>query len=205
MIGFISVDFQMEFTDPSGSQYRVRSSVRFVKTTLIPWFKEKGIKAAEIISDYRQPRVGDRGDCCYPGSRGYHSEIPQEVKVAPAWVKCMNDPTWVRKGIGDERVTRNQLGLPYQDPEGFNAWLEKVVMVGNQKLNFIVLFGLTLDCCVFCVAQQLNFRGYRVLILEEGTDTFSGDQPEKKRIISYPPLTNWARPIAWNILRAKFH
>ena len=50
---FISVDFQKEFTDMSGAYFMNRPSVAFVKETLIPFLREKGIKIGCITSDYR--------------------------------------------------------------------------------------------------------------------------------------------------------
>ena len=66
----------------------------------------------------------------------------------------------------------------------------------------IVLFGLTVDCCVLCTAQELNFRGYNVYILEEATDTYSGSLEEKEIVLNNPPLTNWAEKISWEEVKS---
>ena len=187
----ISIDFQKDFASPDGICYRPRESVNFVKTTLIPYLLEKNIKIAEIISDYRQPRLGDRGDCCKPGDKGYESEIPDEVKDDNVWIKCMNSPIWVRDNIGDKDKTP---GLPHQDPEAFDTWLVEVV--GDPKDTQIILIGLTLDCCVLCAAQELDFRGYTVKILKEAVDTYFGDQDEKEDICDVL-VRNWADVISW--------
>lgn len=195
-IKIISVDFQKDFTSKEGICYKPRRSVKFVKETLVPFLRKHNIKIAEIISDYRQPRPGDTGDLCHPGEDGYESEIPGDVKNRNIWIKCMNSPVWIRKNIG---LANKKPGLPYQDSYAFNKWLKKVV--GNA--NEVVLFGLTIDCCVFCTAQELSWRGYKVLILEEAVDSYSGNQQEKKQIIYNPPLTNWAKAISWKTLRCK--
>ena len=96
----ISVDLQREFTTPKGACYVPGKAVEFILETLIPHLRDRGIKLAEIISDYRQPRPGDRRDCLYPGTEMYLSEIPEDVKDRPVWVKCMNSPAWVRENIG---------------------------------------------------------------------------------------------------------
>ena len=76
----ISIDFQKDFTAEGGICHKPRPSVDFVKNTLVPYLTEKKIKIAEIISDYRQPRPGGRGNCCRPGEWGYESEIPESAK-----------------------------------------------------------------------------------------------------------------------------
>ena len=151
-----------------------RESVGFVKETLLPTFREKGIDIVEIISDYRQPRPGDRGDCCHPGEWGYNSQIPSDVKNSNIWIKSMNSPLWFRENIGKAKL---QPGLPYQDTKNFNEWLKKVI--GKAIEKEVVLFGLTVDCCVLCLAQELSFRGYKVKILNEATDTYSGNEKDK--------------------------
>ena len=152
---------------------------------------------AEIISDYRQPRPGDRDDCNHPGTEAYKSEIPDDVKLRPVWVKCMNSPIWTRENIG---VANQTPGLPYQDPEAFLKWVHETI--GDpEDVDLIVLVGLTLDCCVFCTAQELNFHAYKVAILKEACDTYSNDPMEKEFILSRGPLMNWAKAISWDELK----
>lgn len=196
-IKLISVDLQKDFSSKGGIFYLKRPSVEFVKNTTIPFLKEKKIKVAEIISDYRQPRPGDTGDCCHPGEWGYESEIPHEVKHKEVWIKCMNSPIWIRENRG---VPNKNPGLPYQDSKKFTEWLDNVIGK-SEEVDMVVLFGLTLDCCVFCAAQELTFRAYNVKILEEGVDTFSGNHEEKEYILNNPPLTNWAKVISWSELK----
>lgn len=187
---FISVDLQNDFTSIGGICYRRRGSVYFVKDILIPYFIEKKLMVNEIISDYRQPRPGDAGDCCHPGEWGYESLIPEAIKNTDIWMKCMNSPIWTRDNIG---ISAKEPGFPYQDHKRFNDWLEKC-MHGEKE---VIIFGLTLDCCVLCTAQELAFRGYKVMLLKEATDTYSGSEQEKKYLFSNPPVLNWASVISW--------
>ena len=62
----------------------------------------------------------------------------------------------------------------------------------------VILFGLTIDCCVLSTAQELNWRGYKVHILEDAVDTYSGKQKEKKMILKNVPLSNWADAIKFS-------
>lgn len=195
-IKIISVDFQKDFTSIGGVCYKPRQSVKFVKENLVPFLKKNNLKIVEIISDYRQPRPGDRGNLCHPGENGYESDIPNDVKKKDVWIKCMNSPIWTRKNIG---ISNKKPGLPYQDPNAFNKWLEK--NLGKPEDAEIVLIGLTIDCCVLSVAQELNWRGYKVKILEQAVDSYSGNLKEKKQILNNPPLTNWAQVISWKNLK----
>lgn len=194
-IKIISVDFQKDFTAKGGICYKQRNSVDFIKNTLVPFLRRDNIKIAEIISDYRQPRPGDRGNLCHPGEWGYESEIPKDVKLKNSWIKCMNSPIWIRKNIG---ISDKKPGLPYQDPVKFNKWLLKTV--GKSGEVQVILIGLTIDCCVLCTAQELNWRGYKIKILEEAVDSYSGNLNEKEQILNNPPLINWAKIISWEKL-----
>lgn len=194
----ISVDLQKDFSAKGGKEFRLRPSVGFIRNTLIPFLRKRNIKIAEIVSDYRQPRPGDRGDCCHPGEDGYVSEIPDDIKLKNVWIKSMNSPIWARENIG---VANKKTGLPYQDPEAFIKWLYSTV--GKPEEVEIILIGLTIDCCVFCTAQELKWQAYNVKILKEGVDTYSGDQKEKEMILNNIPLTNWATVISWSELKKK--
>ena len=195
----ICVDFQKDFTTEGGSEYRIRSSVTFVKKVLTPFLVEKKVEVSEIVSDYRQPRPGDKGDCCRPGEIGFESDLSPEVQRSGSpWVKCMNSPIWTREGIGDPAVAP---GLPYQDPEAFSSWLHESVGPPRE----VLLFGLTLDCCILCTSQELCFRGYKVKIIEEATDTWSGNQWLKGMLFtSLSPVMNWASSISWERVLEKF-
>ena len=198
-IKIISVDFQKDFTAKGGICYEPRPSVAFIKEILVPFLRENNIKISEIISDYRSPRPGGRDDCCHPGKRGYESEIPKDIKYENVWVKSMNSHVWTRKNAG---LAGKKPGIPYQNPNSFNRWLEK--SIGKPKdVDEIVLIGLTIDCCVLCTAQELEWRGYTVKILEEAVDSYSGNQKEKKQILHNQPLENWAKTISWKKLQKK--
>jgi hypothetical protein len=196
-IRIVSVDFQKEFTSPIGKYFEPRPSVGFVKEELVPFLRKTRTSIAEIISDYRQPRPGDPGDGCCPDTEGYKSEIAQDVKLSPVWIKCMNSPIWTRKNIG---ISNRKPGLPYQDPKSFIKWLHTTVGDPNE-VGAVVLVGLTLDCCILSTAQELKWQAYDVRILKEGTDAYSGSQREKDEMFKLPSLSNWAKPIAWAELR----
>ncbi len=196
-IKVISVDFQKEFSAPGGKHFRPHPNVDFIKDILVPYFRKHNIKVAEIISDYRQPRPGDHDGSTRPGEEGYVSEIPDDVKLKNVWIKCMNSPIWTREHIGDPS---KQPGLPYQDPRAFTNWLSKTIGTPND-VDEVVLIGLTVDCCVLCTAQELDFRGYNVKILKEAVDVYSGNPQEKEMIINNYPLKNWANVITWDELQ----
>lgn len=187
----VSIDFQKDFTAKGGICYKPRRSIDFIKNTLAPFLEKHNLKIAEIISDYRQPRPGDSGDCCRPGEWGYESEIPEAVKDRDKWIKCMNSPIWVRDNIGDPQ---KEPGLPYQDPKKFSEWIEREI--GTPDKTEILLIGLTLDCCVLCAAQEFAFRGYKVRILKEAVDAHSGSSDEKE-ILCKTPIENWAQVVHW--------
>src|SRR3989344_3815693 len=199
MIKFISGDLQKDFSAEGGKHYKKRDSVKFLKEILIPYLRQRNIKVAEIISDYRLPRPADRDDSCRAGEWGYESEIPEDIKLKPIWIKCMNSPIWTRNNIGNPD---KEAGLPYQDPEAFTKWLNKIVGKPSDS-DEIILFGLTADCCVFCTTQELSWRGYNVRVLAEGVSTYSANEKEKEMILYNPPFTNWAKAIKWKELRSK--
>ena len=192
----ISIDFQKEFTEEGGYCYRDRPSVNFVKETFIPHLIERGIKIAEIISDYRWPRLKvHKKEYCIPGTVGFESEIPTDAKVGDIWIKCANSPIWTRDNIGD---ATKQAGVPYQDTEKFSNWIKQEI--GGPEETEILLIGLTLDCCILSVAQEFCWRGYKVRILKEAVDTFSGDQKEKEMLCK-TLLYNWAQIVSWEEIK----
>jgi len=195
-IKFIAVDLQYDFTRPGGACYSPRPCVGFISSVFLPALYERDIKVHEIIADYRQPRPGDPRDICHPGEWGYTSEIPEDVKYPDIWIKSMNSPAWTRENAGNGK---KKAGALYADPLGFTRWLN--VGPSHPDSTKIILFGLTLDCCVLCTAQELMFRGYEVYILDEGTDTRSGSQDEKKYLLENPPIIYWAKRVAWDTLQ----
>lgn len=196
-IKIMSVDFQKDFSDKKGKHYKPRKNVDFIKNTLVPYLRQESIKVAEIISDYRLPRPADPDDSCRAGEWGYKSDIPDDIKLKPVWVKCMNSPIWARENIGDPN---KKPGLPYQDTKAFTKWLNRTIGKPD-SLDAVVLIGLTSDCCVFCAAQELNWRGYNIKVLAEGVGTYSGSEKEKEMILTNPPFTNWAERISWKNLQ----
>jgi nicotinamidase-related amidase len=197
MVKIISIDFQKEFVSPEGRWANPGRSIPFIKRTLIPFCREYQQRVYEIISDYRQPRPGDSGDGCYPGTPGYESEIPQDIKSEDIWVKCMNSPIWTRENIGEANA---EPGLPYQDPDQFTGWITRTVGQPDD-VDFVTLIGLTADWCVLCTAQELSWRGYTVKILDEGTDVVNGDKKYKRQLFTKSPLLNWASVISWRELK----
>ena len=199
MIKIISVDFQKDFTSKGGVCYKPRPSVKFVKEILIPYLRKNNIKISEIISDYRQRRPGDTGDLCHPGEWGYESEIVKDVKNKNVWIKCMNSPIWTRKNIG---LKNKKPGIPYQNTKSFTKWLEK--SIGKpEEVEEVILIGLTIDCCVLSTAQELRWRNYKINILKEAVDTYSGSKKEKYLVLNNRPLLNWAKVISWKELKIR--
>ena len=46
-------------------------------------------------------------------------------------------------------------------------------------------------------------RGYKVFVLREGVDPYSGDQTQKQQILDGPILNNWAKTIGWEQLKQR--
>ncbi|MCD6383078.1 MAG: isochorismatase family protein, partial [Thermoplasmata archaeon] len=84
-------------------------------------------------------------------------------------------------------------GPPYPDPGAFEGWLTAVL--GGERE--VLLIGLTADRCVLATAQELTYRGYKVYVLEEGVDTSSGKEEEKRRVLHNVPFTHWAEAVSW--------
>jgi Isochorismatase family len=188
----LSVDFQKDFSDPSGRWYKPRPCHSFIKEVLVSTLREKKSQLAEIISDYRLPRPSETVEYCIPGTLGYESEIPVDVKHENIWIKAMNSPAWCRDNGG---CTNLETASPYCKPEILTEWFLNVL--GEPKKREVVLIGLTLDCCVLATAQELYYRGYKVRYLFEGTDTYLGDEQDKLNLF-LTPLNMWGSPISWN-------
>lgn len=190
------VDLQNDFATKGGKYYSPKPSVDFLQNELFPFLENKDIKVNEIISDYRQPRPGDRGDCCHPGEWGYESLLPSHLQKS-LWIKCMNSPIWIRDNIG---LPDKEPGLPYQDTKGFSKWLQK--NIGEPNNTIPVLMGLTIDCCILSTAQELSWRGYYPLVLFEGVDHATGKLEDKESIFN-SPLPNWADKVYWADIKNK--
>ena len=194
-IQLISVDLQNDFTSSGGKHHALRPSVTFDQQILFPFLKEHNIKISEIISDYRQPRPGDSGEGCVPGTWGYESIVPKEL-VKAQWIKCMNSPLWTRENAGDPT---KEPGLPFQAPKEFGEWLR--VNVGEPGKVQPVVFGLTIDCCVLSTLQELSWRGFYPQVLKEAVDQYDGSQEDKEAI--FKVASNWANVVTWDELKKR--
>lgn len=193
---FLAVDLQNDFTTKGGKHYKPQPCVQFLKEILFPLFKERNIEISEIVSDYRQPRPGDRDESCVPGTWGYESIVPKEI-VASRWIKCMNSPIWIRENIGNPE---KKAGFPYQDIKAFGKWLDK--NIGKREEAIPVLFGLTIDCCVLSTLQELNWRGYYPLVIKEGVGHYLATEEAKESVLK-TPIPNWAEVVTWKELRVR--
>lgn len=191
----ISVDFQREFSAEGGLCYRPRPCVPFIKEVLFPFVRARGLGVAEIISDYRLPRQGGGFEACVPGTRGYESEVPADIKDARVRVKAFSSPVWVREHGGDPD---REPGLPYPDHRGFGEWLTATVGAPGDGPEPI-LIGLTVDGCVLSALQELRYIGYRARVLAEAVDTYSGDAAEKRFLLE-KVIPYWGQPVTWGEL-----
>ncbi len=188
---FVAVDVQNEFASEGGKFYSYKPSVKFLEQVFFPFLKGKDIRINEIVSDYRQPRPGDSGDGCYPGTWGYESLIPLETKKA-VWVKAMNSPIWIREngGEGDK-----QPGIPFPDSNLFGKWIEE--NIGKREEVRPVIFGLTIDCCVLCTVQEFKWRGFKPIVIIETVDHASGSLEDRDVILEKSALSWWAEVISF--------
>jgi len=196
---FLCVDFQNEFVHPNGIWFQHDcESIDFIRKTLTPFLKKKKIKASEIISDYRQPRPGDLGEGCFPGTMGYESALSKDIKSSSQWIKSMSSPVWIRDNIGSPLAFA---GVPYQDPKKFNAWLHKEFGEADETFEIIV-FGLMLDESVFCTCQELGWRGYSVKVLTEATDVRRcKERPNVKNQLISGGIMEWLKFISFEELK----
>lgn len=193
---FISVDLQNDFASEGGRHYRPRPSVHFLAEIAFPYLKEHVMKINEIISDYRAPRPGYSGKGCEPGTWGYESIVPREI-VKSVWIKSQNSPLWSRDNIG---LLDKEPGWPKQDVAGFSTWLTE--NVGDPEDIVPVVCGLTIDCCVLSLLQELRWRGYSPLVLKEGVDHYDGTI-ESKEMALKSTVHNWGKEITWEDLKKK--
>lgn len=194
---FIAIDIQNEFASEGGKFYTSKPSINFLQNILFPYFKKNNIKINEIVSDYRQPRPGDGGDGCHPGSWGYESLVPKELKKS-FWVKSMNSPIWIREGIGDENSIP---GKPFPDSNAFGMWIEK--NIGEPDEVRPAIFGLTIDCCVLSTVQEFRWRGFEPIVIREAVDHASGKEEDKNIVLEKTALSWWAETFSWEEFREK--
>lgn len=191
-IEFIAVDLQNEFTHPKGKYCSVGNSVKFIQSVLFPYLSNHHLKVNEVISDYRQPRHSKSGSYCIPGDFGYESIIPKELKKADIWVKSMHNPTWIRT----QNDQSSFLDYPKPEPQQFSDWLKR-----NIGGNDVIIFGETLDVCVYALAQELYYRGYRVYILYEATDPMNERLDHKDSIAYHTGLSVYAKLIHFDEMK----
>lgn len=187
----IAIDLQNDFATEGGKWYTPKPSVSFIRENIFPFLKEKNCKINEIISDYRQPRLGDRGDGCYPGTWAYESIIPEEYKKS-VWIKAMNSPIWIRENIGDKTKPP---GIPYQDPKKFGQWINENIGQSDQVIP--VIFGLTIDCCVLSVIQEFRWRGYDPIVIKEAVDHASGKIEDRDIVLEKTAIRWWSNVLSW--------
>lgn len=189
MIDFdlLCIDFQKEFADKDGINFNKGKSTDFIKNKLIPLLISKKLKVSEIISDYRLPRGKSKNESCVPGTKGFESMLPKELRYGEPWIKCMHNPLWTRKNIG---TANKEPGLPYQDHLAFNDWIKSHLFFKKA-----VLFGLTTECCVLQVASELYFRGFDVYCLYEATDPMNERLKYKDEIINHSTFTLYVKTI----------
>lgn len=194
-VEFLCVDYQYDFAGENGIARVVGNSPRFISSILIPFLRANHLSVHEIISDYRLPRGKSHSESCVPGSKGYQSLLPSDIRTGSVHIKCMHSPIWTRAGIG---IENSVLGKEFPSPDSFNHWLSENLPFTSRP---IVLFGETMDCCILNVAQELYFRGYTVLVLYEGTDPMAERQEYKDSIATASPLCIYAKVINFDELQ----
>ena len=189
-VDLISVDFQSDFAEESGANFIKGKSISFIKTVLIPYLKENNIKVSEVISDYRLPRGKSNNESCVPGTRGFASLIPNELRKGVPWIKCMHNPLWTRENIG---IPQAIVGNIFQDPTTFNQWISQQIQCKD-----VVLFGLTAECCVLQLASELYFRGFNVYVIYEATDPMNERLFFKDEIMYHSTLNIYSKTIRFD-------
>ncbi len=190
---FVAVDIQNYFFfKKKNDVYIQKSLINFLNKELFPYFIKNKIKVDEIISDYRQPRPGDAGNLCHPGTWGYESAIPSKLRKS-LWIKCMNSPIWIRDNIGDKN---KKPGLPYPDSEKFGRWIKK--NIGEPSKVIPVIFGLTIDCCVLSTIQEFRWRGYKPIVIIEAVGHADGSEKDKKVVLEKTAVSWWSNVMNWN-------
>ena len=193
---FLSVDYQHDFADKDGIASVVGDSPDFIDSCLIPFLRNHDLKVSEIISDYRLPRGKSHNESCVPGTLGYKSLLPDDLRFGNPHIKCMHNPIWTRENIG---IPGRTLGKEYQDPEKFNKWVS--VHFPDKNLP-IIIFGETMDCCLLNTAQELYFRGYNPFILYEATDPMPERQPYKKELAENSTLALYTKIVHFEQLES---
>ena len=158
---------------------------------MFPYFRKHNIKTNEIVSDYRQPRPGDGGDCCRPGEWGYESIVPKDL-CKSQWVKCMNSPIWIRENGGKKDIVP---GAPYADSKAFGDWIED--NIGSPDEVTPVIFGITIDCCVLCTIAEFRWRGYEPIVIREAVDHNTGNLKDRDIVLEKTAIRWWSKVMDW--------
>lgn len=191
---FIWIDLQNDFASEWWYARRSRPCVSFIKNSLVPFFAENNIKTLEIISDYRLPRKKAKKEKCVPWTWWYQSILPDTIKTNPTRIKSMHSPLWVRKN----RWTTNETSYAYQDIEWFDNRIKNQIWSEKE----VILYWLTLDCCVLSIAQELSWRWFKVYLLNEWVDMFDGKKQSKDNFIQNN-IWFWAKPITFSEVKMK--
>lgn len=186
---YICIDFQSDFVDIDGKNYIKGASVDFIKNTLFPLFTQNDIKVSEILSDYRLPRGKSKNQSCVPGTKGYESLLPNNLRKGNPWIKCMHNPLWVRDNIG---VANAPVGNLYQNPQAFNEWVEQNIFHQD-----VILFGETAECCLLQTASELYFRGFNVYYIYEATDPMNERLEYKDNILYHSTTSIYVKTIRY--------
>ncbi len=189
---FICIDFQNDFVNEQGKNFITGDSVKFIQNYLFDYFTKNNIKVAEIVSDYRLPRGKSVNESCIPGTFGYISCLPEDLRKGKQWIKCMHNPLWIRKNIG---VPHKKLGKEFQSPRKFNNWLKN-----NIYSKDVILFGETADCCLLQTASELYFRGYNVYFIYEATDPMNERLNIKEDLLKNSSINIYAKVICFDDL-----
>jgi len=91
------------------------------------------------------------------------------------------------------------LDFPYPNPEGFCKWLKKNIGEPSEDLK-VIIFGLTMEVCVFEVVKELYFRGYKTMVLYEATDPMNERLDLKDIIATRSQLSMYTKVIFFNDL-----
>ncbi|SEN97557.1 cysteine hydrolase family protein [Paenibacillus sp. OV219] len=190
---FLSIDLQNDFATEGGAHYSPRPCVPFIRDTLFPFVRERGYKVVEIISDYRDTEPDKGTSVCIPGTWGYESLVPTDIKHQSVWVKSEPSPVWIREGAGE---VSDLPGIPYPSPNGFDRWLSETIGPPSSE-HEIVLIGLVFEICVLSTLQELHHRGYRAKVLFEAVDTYTGNADQKKGLFE-TLFPFWGSPLYWD-------
>ncbi len=186
MSNFLAIDLQREFVSSDGKAYVYRPSVDVIQNTLFPFLRETGVQVAEVVSDYRFPILGVEEEYCVPGTAGYESIVPADLRNGRPWIKANTGLAWVRKNGG---ISDSVTGLPFPDWAALEAWTR--IHLGPLG-STVIMFGLTLDCCVMRAAQDLRDLGYRIEIVIDATDTYRGTAENKEAVLRSDVFRNFA-------------